>query len=94
MTTPKGGRGIRAEYPTKVARIPDGLSDTVQMMSDCYKASGTDVLEAIVSAIASMRHEQKATRDWTKFSQFISDIESSLPAGYIDHMIRTIESRQ
>lgn len=86
MPTPKGGRGQKAEYPTKVMRVPVALADTITTLCECYRDCGSDAFELSLRTIRQYHAKSAETRDWTKLKSLVTDIKSELPVGYLDHL--------
>ena len=87
MTTPKGGRGIKAEHPTTVVRVPTDIKRSIEFASYCYKGSSTDIILLISSEILRLKGQMRDTRDWTKFKELLERVESELPIGYLEHIV-------
>lgn len=82
-TKPKGGRGCKAEHPTTTVRVPIGLLDTIGLISDLYRETGTDVLEVVLMELVQRKLEAKPTRNWVEMSDYIDEIEGELPANWL-----------
>lgn len=80
---PKGGRGCKAEHPTTTVRVPIGLLDTIGLISDLYRETGTDVLEVVLMELVQRKLQAKSTRNWVEMADYIETIESSLPANWL-----------
>lgn len=84
MTKPKGGRGQKAEHPTKIVRVPIGISRSVSRQSELYRQAGSDVAVEIASIILEYKQKSKDTRDWTQLNEMIHEIEGYLPPGTLE----------
>lgn len=86
--TPKGGRGVKAEYPTTTIRVPVALVHTFQAVSLLYRMSGTDILLQTLATVAKFKRLSRPTRDWTKLNLLIEEIEATTPADWIEEFVK------
>ena len=86
MDKPKGGRGLKAEYPTTVVRVPVALVPTVNAIVYIYRASGTDWVAEIAKILQAHSLSRKSTRDWTVANKLIDQSEAAVPAGTTEHL--------
>jgi len=90
MSKPKGGRGKKAEHPTTVTRIPQGISKSVSVMAYIYRDCGSDLLEILLSNLLLSSTLKKETRDWTQINRLLDAIEGELPAGFLNMATKAI----
>jgi hypothetical protein len=76
---PRGGRGIKAEFPTCTMRVPIGMKSSIQSQINAYRGTGQPPLSTILDIIQQYQSIAKNSRDWTMANKLIEEILGSIP---------------
>jgi hypothetical protein len=88
MSKPVGGRGHKAPYQTMTIRIPIDVKQQVEEIVERFRSgdlestqtddSDNNRISQLTTIVERYKAVAKSSRDWTKCSQLIQEIEAIL----------------